>query len=196
MSPRLPLLLVILFAGAIAGLLMQILTTATLSQRLLATALLLLGIDQTRMAIVDLRNIAILRLRADLANSQQLDHFSRITSSTIALELIGFYTSYRWLGWGCIVVLLSQLWFNLLAGVQLAPQADIAIQDCGVNDRSSILLADSIAIMLAILYTLTIAPLATAIALLSMVSLYGCIKYWLLLSAKLSTESAAVDHST
>ncbi|NJN49113.1 MAG: hypothetical protein HC805_04125 [Alkalinema sp. RL_2_19] len=178
MNQRSHRLLITLFGGAGVGLLIHIVTAPTLAARLLAIALLLLGLDQTRMAIVDLENIATVRQIPDCASQPQLTRFDWMTRSTIAFELIGFYVSSQWLAWGCICVLLSQVWFNLLAGVQLLPTTEQPIQPFGIRDRAVILVADSLGIGLASGYAAEIQPCGMAIGLLSMVCLYGMIKYW------------------
>jgi hypothetical protein len=169
-------ILTLLFGGAIAGLLQQIAVAETIAQRCLAIALFILGVDQTRMAIVDRSNIQTLQQRP--IHTAALQRFTWVTHTTIGLELVGFYLSWWALGWGSAVVLLSQLWFNCLTGVQLLPESDPPIQDFGIKDRAIVLLADALGLLLTVLYALGIAPLAMAIGLLSMVLIYGLIKYW------------------
>jgi hypothetical protein len=166
--------ILLLFVPAIALLLRQILIAPTIAHRLLAIALCLLTIDQTRMAIVDLDNIATLKPQTTPA----LQRFTWVTWSTIGLELVGCYLGAMWLGGGSAIVLLSQLWFNFLAGVQLVPDANAPIQPWGIRDRAIVLVADSLGLGLACLYALNIQPFATAISLLTMVLLYILIKYW------------------
>jgi hypothetical protein len=173
--PRPQILVLILFPIALGGIAWQVITVPVLAHQLLALALLMLGIDQTRMAIVDLSHIQTLQQRA--IGSPALQRFAWVTGTTIGLELLGFGLSWQWLSGGTAVVLFSQLWFNLLAGVQLLPESEPPIQDFGIKDRAIVLLADGLGLLLAVLYTLAIAPLTQAIGLLSMVLLYGCIKY-------------------
>jgi hypothetical protein len=151
------------------------------SHFLLAIALLLLGIDQIRMAIVDLRQIA--QVTAQLTTPDpRLDRFRWVTYSTIGLEILGFGLAFWHLGWGAIVVLLSQVWFNLLAGVQLQPDGepltqDALIKNLGWRDRGIILVADGLGILLSGFWAIGWAPLGMAIGLLAMVLIYGVIKY-------------------
>ncbi len=166
-----------LFTIALSGIVWQFIVTPQFDHRLLALALLLLGLDQARMATVDLTHIHALKPTTSDREAPLLKWFEMITWSTIGLELIGFLLSWQWLGWGSAVVLLSQLWFNLLAGVQLVPEAQPSIQPFGIKDRAIVLIADSLGLILCGLYGLTIQPLAMAIGLLSMVLLYGFIKY-------------------
>ncbi len=167
----------LLFTIALSGIVWQFIVRPQFEHRLLALALLLLGIDQARMAIVDLTQIHRLKPTTSDREAPLLKWFETITWSTIALELIGFFLSWQWLGWGSSVVLLSQLWFNFLAGVQLVPDATPSIQTFGIKDRAVVLMADSFGLILCGLYGLTIQPFAMAIGLLSMVLLYGLIKY-------------------
>jgi hypothetical protein len=170
------LLVILLFAGAGIGLASQILTAPTIAPRCLAITLFILCLDQTRMAIVDLTHIH--QLQTPDTPIPALQRFTLITWSTIGLELAGFYLSWQWLGWGSAVVLLSQLWFNLFAGVQLVPDATPPIQPWGIRDRAIVLVADTVGLALSILYARNIQPLGMAIGLLSMVLIYGLIKYW------------------
>jgi hypothetical protein len=143
---------------------------------LLALALLLLGIDQTRMAIVDCRNINAVKGQL-AAPDFRLFRFQWVTYTTIALEIFGFGLAFWWLGWGTAIVLLSQVWFNLLAGAQLEPESKTPIQDFGISDRALILAADGLGLLLTGLWIVGIAPLGMAIGLLVMVVIYGLLKY-------------------
>ncbi len=168
-------LLTLLFGGAIAGLLQQITVATTIAPRCLAIALFILCLDQTRMAIVDRLNIQTLQQQA--IDTPALKRFAWVTNTTIGLELVGFYLVWVSLGWGSVVVLVSQLWFNLLAGVQLVPESDPPIQPWGIKNRAIVLAADGLGLLLSLFYALNIQPLAMAIGLLSMVLLYILIKY-------------------
>lgn len=145
-----------------------------LSSQLLALALLLLCIDQARMAVVDLENVKQVKQQVP---DPRLNNFYRVTISTIVVELLGFYGSYLWLGWGAVLVLLSQVWFNLLAGIQLQPAEENPIQAWGIPERSIVLIADGIGLILVSLWILQIAPLWMASGLLMMVVIYGWVKY-------------------
>ncbi|MBE9032082.1 hypothetical protein IQ266_20290 [filamentous cyanobacterium LEGE 11480] len=191
MNKRSRFLLIATFSLAGVGLFIQIITAPYLAHRILAIALLLLGLDQTRMALVDLDNIAA--VRTTNSETPALKHFERITWSTIGFELIGFYIAgiplnhpllnhhillnHPWLAWGGGIVLFSQVWFNLLAGVQLDPNSNTPIQPFGIIDRAIVLLADCLGLGLIMSYANNIQPLVTAIGLAGMVGLYGLIKY-------------------
>jgi hypothetical protein len=168
-------LITTLFNWGLLGLLYQIVGAKTIAQFCLAFALAILYCDQDRMAVIDRANIQTLQQRA--IATPDLQRFTWVTHTTIGLELVGFYLVWVSLGWSSVVVLVSQLWFNLLAGVQLVPESDPPIQPWGIKDRAIVLAADGIGLLLAMLYTLKIYPLVMAIALLTMVLLYVLIKY-------------------
>jgi hypothetical protein len=172
-------LLVAPFGVALAGLAWQLIQAPSLSEKILAIALLLLGLDQTRMAIVDCDHIQAVRAIADqpTADRAALEQFNRITLSTIGLELIGFYVALTAIGWGTIVVLASQIWFNLLARTKPEPTQQPPIQTWGWRDRIVVLVADTIGIGLAALWIAALNPLVMAIALCLMVLIYLGVKY-------------------
>jgi hypothetical protein len=164
----------LLFFPASLGLLSQVIGRNELSSQLLALALLLLCIDQARMAVVDLENVQQVKQQVQDA---RLNNFYRVTVSTIFLELLGFYGSSFWLGWGAILVLLSQVWFNVLAGIQLQPKEENPIQAWGIPERRLVLIADGVGLILVSLWILQIAPLWMASGLLAMIVIYGWVKY-------------------
>lgn len=128
------------------------------------------------MAAVDLQQISLLEAHAQ---NPSLRQFRRVTLTTIALELAGFYIGILWLGWGALAVLLSQVWFNLFAGIQLQPQAALPIQPYGALKRFPILLADSLGLLLVGLWLTSIWPVGAAGLLFSLVLIYAGIKYLL-----------------
>lgn len=172
--PAIAVTIVLLFFPACWGLLGQVLGDAALSEKLLALGILLLCVDQARMAVVDLEQVtAVKRQVAD----PRLQRFYQVTLSTIFVELCGFYGASLSLGWGAIAILLSQIWFNLAAGIQLNPAAKIPIQFWGIRDRLPVLIANGIGLFLVSLWMLAIAPLWISGGLLGLLLLYGCGKY-------------------
>jgi hypothetical protein len=161
---------------AAVGLSGRIFAASVLYERLLALALILLLVDQTRMAVVDLRNIQVVRQQS---TDPRLATFQRLVTVTIAVELVGFYLAAFWLGWGAIAVLLSQIGLNLAAQIELLPDADVPIRDCGISQRIPILIADCLACGLVTLWMGAIAPTWTSGGLLGMVLIYLSIKYGL-----------------
>ncbi len=166
--------------GAIAGQSVATHSMATESMptgtAYLAIALILLGLDQARMAIVDLQQIDQVQHIPDFTADPSLQRFRWVTLSTIGIELAGFYGAIGELGWGAIVILLSQLWFHGLAGIQLRPGEERAIVPFGLRPRLPVLIADGVGIGLIILWMQNIAPLAMALGLLGMVLAYGLVK--------------------
>lgn len=134
----------------------------------------MLCLEQAHMAITDLQQIAAAQQQVQ---DQRLDQFRWVTQSTIAIELVGFYIAGIWLGWGAFTVLLSQVWFNLLAQIRLQPGAPEPIQLRGLSDRLPVLVADGVGLLLAGFWMAQIVPLVAAALLLTIVLLYGWFKY-------------------
>jgi hypothetical protein len=171
----------LLFFPACVGLMIKI-SQGGADRALFALALLLLAIDQARMATVDLTQVAAVKSPIQTPD-QRLDLFYRITLSTVIVELLGFYGALGNLGGGAMLVLLSQVGFNLLANIQLQPDTEEPIQDWGIADRLPVLIADGVGLALVCLWLSGVAPLVMAAALLFMVLIYGGIKYGLKLSS-------------
>lgn len=183
------------FLPAALGLAVQICLGQAWDQRCLALALLLLCLDQARMAQVDWRAIAAVAAQDPLGDLR-VDRFRLVTLSTIALELVGFYISgwyggtlaggellgselaaTAWLAGGAVIVLVSQIWFHSLAGIQLQPGEAEPVVTLGMGARSPVLLADILGIGLVLLWFWGLWPLAMAGALLALVLVYGWVKY-------------------
>ncbi|MEM8504618.1 MAG: hypothetical protein AAF716_15855 [Cyanobacteria bacterium P01_D01_bin.1] len=134
----------LLFAPAATGLIWRVIYSETLAQQLLALALALFCVELAIMAKVDLDNIAIVKEEEDT----RLDRFFLVVISTIVLEVFGFYTALLSLPVGALVVVFSQLWFNLLAGLQLHPGRSPAVVSFGLSKRFSVLLANAAGLFL------------------------------------------------
>ena len=107
------------YGPAIALLGWQIWRLRALDQQLLAIAIFLLSLDLWIMATFDLQQVA--RVRALSVSDVRLDRFYKVTMITIALECVGMYGAQSSLWVGAAVILISQVGFNLFAGVQLLP---------------------------------------------------------------------------
>ena len=170
-----------LYAPAIGLLLWQAIVQASLDQKLLTIAILLLSLDLLKMAIFDLEQVGKVRSMLTTDSIEpRLDRFYWVTIGTIVLELIGLYLAPISLSSSAIVILLSQLGFNLLTQVQLMPEMpDIVnkIQPWGIRDRAVVLIADCLGIGLIALGQSGYWPIGTAVGLLLMVVTYGVIKY-------------------
>lgn len=172
--PAIAVTIALLFLPACLGLLGLVLGDAALADKLLALGILLLCVDQARMAVVDLEQVAAVKRQVA---DPRLQRFHQVTLTTIFVELCGFYGASISLGWGAIAILFSQIWFNLGAGIQLDPTAKIPIQSWGVRDRLPVLIANIIGLALVSLWMLAIAPLWISGGLLGLLLLYGYGKY-------------------
>lgn len=148
-----------------------------------ALALTFLCIEQGRMALVDLNNIH--QVTNDCPTDGRVRPFYRVTIITIALELIGFYLAWYQLGLGTGFVLLSQVFFNTAAKIQLYPGSLEPIQPMGVKERSPVLLIDALAFGVIALWQIGQFRQAMSALLLVMVLTYLAVKY-------LTTSTAAV----
>ncbi len=166
-------ILFLLFFPASLGIISQIFSPENLSAAILALGTLVMCIEQARMAAVDLGEIAQFQQKT---SDPRLDRFLIVTISTIVLELAGFYVAALWIGWGALIVLVSQIWFQCLAKIQLQPSTEKII-DHGIVPRLPILLADGIGIIFVAFWLAKIAPLIMAITLTAMLLIYGSIKY-------------------
>ena len=162
------------YGPAIALLGWQVWHLEALDQRLLAMAIFLLSLDLCVMAIFDLQQVA--RVRALLLNDARLDRFYGVTVMTIALELLGMYGAQSSLWVGAAVILMSQMGFNLFAGVQLLPDQAEPIVTFGIRDRALVLVADGVGVGLVSLGLAGVMPLGMASGLLGMVAIYGGVK--------------------
>ena len=166
-------ILFLLFFPASLAIMRQIFVSVDLSFSILALGTFAMCLEQARMAAVDLQQIDHFQ---EKINDFRLDNFFMVTISTIVLELVGFYLAAFCLGWGALIVLISQIWFHCLAKIQLQPTTDKII-DYGIMPRLPVLFADGIGIMFVVLWLEKIAPLIMATTLTAMLLIYGGIKY-------------------
>ncbi len=158
-----------------------------LDQRVLAGAIFLLSLDLLAMAVFDLRQVG--RARAQGVEDDRLDGFWRVTIATIALELVGIYSAQGSLWVGAIAILISQVGFNLFAGVQLVPEAEVKVVPFGMGDRALVWVADGLGLGLVSVGWAGVMPLEMAIGLLGMVVVYGGVKILSLLKGHLEGRS-------
>jgi hypothetical protein len=175
-----------LYGPAIAALLWQAIVQPEVAQKLLAIALLLLSLDLLKMAIFDLEQVALVKSRWLESQPKtvlidetdpRLAWFQKVTIVTIVFELLGLYGAWVSLSWGAIVILLSQVGFNLFAQVQLLPDQLEMIQSFGIRDRAIVLIADGLGIVLAAIGLSGRYSWETSAGLLGMVVLYGIVKF-------------------
>jgi hypothetical protein len=166
-------LIFLLFFPACLGVLKQVIWGSELTQQMLAFGTFLFCIEQSRMAVKDLQQIA--DAKQQIIDSR-LDTFYQVTAITIVIELIGFYTSSILWGWGSILILISQVWFNLFASVKIQYSPKISIQDWKVSERFPVLIADIVGLFLVSLWMLQIGSQWIAWGLFGMVVVYGGVK--------------------
>lgn len=164
----------LLFFPAGFSLTLQAIWGHELTHQLLAFAFALSCIEQAHMATVDLQQIRAVQQQVQ---DHRLTWFYRITLSTIVIELLGYYGAIGWLGWGTLTVLLSQIWFNLLAGIQLHPHNEKPIQSFGIVDRWPVLIADAVGLVLIGFWMAHIADLVVVSILCAMFLTYTIVKY-------------------
>ncbi|MUG95188.1 hypothetical protein F7734_23645 [Scytonema sp. UIC 10036] len=173
-----PGVIFLLFFPANLCILRQVIWGQQLTHQLLAVGMFLFCIEQARMAAQDLQQIAMAK---EQVKDNRLDTFLKITTSTIFIELLGFYTASIWLGWGSILILLSQVWFNLVAGVKIYTSPAIYIQPWKVSERYNVLIADVLGLVLVSLWMLQIASIQITWVLFGMAIAYCSIKLVLFL---------------
>ncbi len=110
-------MVVLLFFPASLGLVWTVFFEHSWSDKVLAFALFLMSLEQARMAKVDLDNIRIVREKSQ--EVEKIKKFFMVTIITIILELLGFYLASFFLYWGAIIILISLIFFNLFAKIQL-----------------------------------------------------------------------------
>ncbi len=170
----------LLFFPACLAVLKQVIWGSELTQQMLALGTFLFCIEQSRMAVKDLQQIADAKKQI---KDTCLNSFYQVTAITIFIELIGFYVSSIWWGWGSILILISQVWFNLFASLKIQYSPKISLQTWKVTDRLPVLIADILGLFLVSLWMLEIGSEWIAWGLFAMVIVYGSIKLILRLFA-------------
>ncbi|MFN5514250.1 MAG: hypothetical protein ACK5CA_05750 [Cyanobacteriota bacterium] len=159
------------------GLLAQVGLDSPLDQRLLTLGFALLALDQGRMAALDFRQID--QVQENLAPAPSvLGTFHLLIWSAVIWELIGFYAGLFSLGWGILIVLSSQVWFNAWAPIRLEPERSPPIQARPWLEKLGVLTADLLGCGLILLWIWQIAPLTIVLGLWSVALLYGAVKLW------------------
>ncbi len=183
----------LLFFPASLGMLGQIIWGSELTHQMLALGTFLFCIEQARMAVKDLRQITNAK---NQVNDARLNNFYKITVITIVIELIGFYISSIWWGWGSVIILLSQIWFNLFAGVKIQTCPEIIIKPWNISERLLVLFADILGLVLVSLWMSNIASTWIAWGLFAMVIIYGSVKVVLKLVSSIYGELKQVSQQS
>lgn len=170
----------LLFFPACLCILRQVIWGQEITHQLVAVGMFLFCLEQARMAAKDLQQIADAKKQVQ---DTRLDNFSTVAISTIFLELLGFYTSSVSLGWGSVLILLSQVWFNLFAGIKIYPLAENVLQPWKISERLPVLIADILGLLLVSFWMLQIASFWISWALFIMATFYCSIKLVLFLKS-------------
>lgn len=168
----------LVFFPASLGILRQAIVATELAHQLLALGIFLFSIEQARMANEDLQKIFQAK---KIVQDTRLDTFLIITIITIVIELLGFYISSIDPGWGSIIILISQIWFNLFASVKINYYPETTIQPWKISERIPVLFADFLGIFLVSIWMLDIADLWISCGLVSMLMIYLSVKLVLFL---------------
>lgn len=183
------------------GLLWQSVLLQSLPESLLSLALTLFCAELARMAVVDLDNAAAIASEqiasgqggytegyaeedADKnteksTNENALSKFRTVVTSTVVLELIGFYLALRFVASGAAVVIFSQLWFNLRVNVQLWPGLNPAVTPFELQQRIPVLVANVLALLLVSLWFISSWQLWLSSGLLILITCFLLVKYCL-----------------
>ncbi|MGB3301009.1 MAG: hypothetical protein WBA76_22295 [Phormidesmis sp.] len=165
----------LVFLPAGLGLLFRAIEAATVADRLLAIALILFCLELAHMAQVDLENAAI--ATASSEEDSRLSRFYRVVVSTIVLETTGFYIALFSLQWGAVTIIASQIWFNLLAGVQIFPQAATKVVSFGIAERIAVLAANAVGLGILSFWFVESAQVWLASGVLTLIVLFLIVKY-------------------
>ena len=180
-----------LFLPAGLGLLAKIIQPRSVAECLLAMAFTLFCIELAKMAQVDFDNVVLVTQKqtehqpeatqseALQPSDGRLKRFLIVLSSTVVLELVGFYIASFSLPTGAMVIIFSQLWFNLLAGVQLCPQTEPVIIELDIRDRLPVLISNFLALVLIFGWFIEDFQIWVATGLLALTVLYLVVKYFL-----------------
>lgn len=171
--------LILAYFVAGGGLVVRILLSSSWSERLVAISLVLFATDLARMALVDLANLRSVRLKLPsiAVAPSQLTGFASSLLATIALELLGLLIGWGWAGIGIAIVMLSQLVFNVSVTIELQPDSEPPARHWPISERVDVLLADGVAFVLAIAWSVAGQSIGIAIVLLAMTTIYLGLKY-------------------
>jgi hypothetical protein len=161
------------FFPACVAIFTQVIWGTELPHRLLAIGTFLFCLEQARMAVKDLQKITDAKKQV---SDSRLETFYQITIITILIEVIGFYLSSIWFGWGAILILISQVWFNLFANLKIDTYPETILSPWQLKERLAVLIADFCGLILVGFWMKGIASEWIAFGLFGMVILYGSIK--------------------
>ncbi len=152
----------------------QIITTEGWNNKVLCLTIFIMCLEQAKMAIVDFTNI---RISKRYLKDTQLDNFLIITSITVVLELLGFYLVSLSRDWSIVIILISLIFFNSFAKINILISETISIERCSISQRFFILIANCLGLSIIILKILNFFPTIMSTVLLGMTLVYVTIKY-------------------
>lgn len=155
-------------------------TTPTLAQSHSLTEALPTALPDAKLAKTAAAKAPPSKTRTAEAQRQEIDQLNRFfltTISTIVLEATGFYTALLSPPVGALIIICSQIWFNLLAGIQLFPQQEASIITFGASQRIEVLGANALAVLLLCLWPMATMRTLAAVGLLALIILFLLIKY-------------------
>ena len=181
----------LLFFPACLGILKQVIWNAELTHQLLAVGIFLFCIEQANMANQYLQQVADAKTKV---KDGRLDIFQSITIITIIIELIGFYLSSLYLGWGSILILSALIWFNLFANIKINYSAQHIIEPWNITERLPVLIADIVGLILSSLWMLKSADLWISWGRFAMAVVYCGIKLFLFFKSLTLLKSSIPTH--
>lgn len=168
------LIIFFLFFPASLGLLWQTFTLNILSEQLISFAFFLFSIEQARMALVDLRYYYLAKKNI---NNKLLSQFLVVIIITIIIELCGFYWALFSVGWGALLVIISQIWFNFFAPLKVVEDKNSSLQKYNYSEKIAVLFADFVPLFLMVLWLINFYPLTIAFTILIITLVFGFVKY-------------------
>lgn len=171
---RLKLIIFLLFFPASLGLLWQSFTMNILSAQLISFTFFLFTLEQAKMTVIDLKSYYYAKKSH---NNDQVSKFLWVIITTIIIELSGFYLALFYLGWGGILVLISLIWFNLLAPLKVIEFENFKVKDYCFSEKIPLLAADFFVLLLMCLWLINFYPLIIAFILLLITLTFTGIKY-------------------
>jgi hypothetical protein len=126
------------------------------------------------MALVDLRSYYLAKKDID---NQVRSQFLVVIIITIIIELCGFYWALFSVGWGALLVIISQIWFNCFAPLRVVEDENTRLQKYNFPEKIAVLFADFIPLFLMVLWLINFYPLTIAFIILSITLVFGFVKY-------------------
>ncbi|BDA40129.1 hypothetical protein [Candidatus Atelocyanobacterium thalassae] len=167
-------MILLLFSFAGVNIFYQLTISTNWNDQILCLTIFMMCLEQAKMATVDFTNI---RISKKYLRDPQLDNFLIITSITITMELLGFYLVSFSKDWSIAIILISLIFFNSFAKINILVLKIISIECSGIFQRISVLTANYLGLGIMILKMFNFFPIIMSLILLSMTLAYITIKY-------------------